>query len=563
MARPAGRAARRAEGETFYEAQRRHRRAGWRFTALAVLSLVVTSLPVAVVLSLPVAALALILNDLLRIVLPLPDLVADVVDLFGHMPPGDAFVEPSQPLTAGLVLTVVGLAVVPGSAVVVAAWLVVWRLLLRVGPEAAVLATGARPPRDDDPEERQLVNLVEELAIAAGIPPPRVRVVDRDVVNAAVVGRGVDDAVVVVPRTLLAQLGRRPTGAIVAGLVAMAVNGDMRFAQTLAATTTTLDLLGAVLAAPTSPRARRVLRSMKALARRPRTAQVRAGAPAGPDVERREDARMVVDELLALGQLEDVDPETKSTNSSGWQAAALPLLLARTALAMMQLVVLGLLISPVMALAWRRRRLLADATAVELTRDPDALIAALEHLQAHGASVAAGPWSHLFVVGPELEKDRSQRLYEQRLAAAGRAEARADEGRLEAFARRRRTRSQAQVERMGEARAQIARADPASRPRAGTGAVDLVAYLPPVEQRLARLVALGGTRTTTPYSRPPLRQLSGLGRFIYVLLVLLVPLVAALAVVVLACSLAMALIATALELVVVGPLVALVHAIVS
>lgn len=559
MAQPA----RRAEGETFYDAQRRHRRAGWRFTALAVLGLVVTSLPVAVVLSPPVAALVVIVSDLLRIVLPLPDLVADVVDLVGHVPPGAAFVEPSQPLTAGLVLTVAGLAVLPGMAVVLVGWLVVWRLVLRVGPEAAVLATAARSPRDDDPEERQLVNLVEEIAIAAGIPPPRVRVLDSDVVNAAVVGRSIDDAVVMVPRTLLVQLGRRPTGAIVAGLVATAVNGDMRFAQTLAATTTTLDLLGAVLAAPTSPRARRVLRSMAALARRPRAAEVGAGAPADPDVERRREVRAVVDELLAVGQLEDVDPEATSTGGSGWQAAFLPLLLARSALAMMQLVVLGLLISPVMALAWRRRRLLSDATAVELTRDPDALITALEHLQAHGASVAAGPWSHLFVVGPELEKDRSQRLYEQRLAAAGRAGARPGEGRLDAFARRRRARSQARVEHMGDARAQIARADPANRPRAGTGAVDLVTYLPPVEQRLARLVALGGTRTTTPYRRPSLRHLSGLGPVIYVLVALLVPVVAALGVVVLACSLAMALIAVALELVVIGPLVALVHAIVA
>jgi hypothetical protein len=298
------------------------------------------------------------------------------------------------------------------------------------------------------------------------------------------------------------------------------------------------------------------------LARRPRTAEVEAGTRADLNAERHVEARAVVDELLALGQLEDVDSEATSTGGSGWQAAALPLLLARSALAMMQLVVLGLLISPVMALAWRRRRLLVDATAVELTRDPDALVAALEHLQAHGGSVAAGPWSHLFVVGAELEKDRSQRIYEQRLAA-GRAEALAGEGRLNVFGRRRRARSQAQVERLGEARAQITRADPASRPRAGTGAVDLVAYLPPIEQRLARLVALGGTRTTTPYRRPPLRRLSGLGPFVYVLVVLLVPLAAALAVAVLVCSLAMALLATALELVVIGPLVALVHAVVA
>ena len=69
---------------------------------------------------------------------------------------------------------------------------------------------GPGRPDPDDVEERQLVNLVEEMALAAGVPPPRVRLVDADDANAAVVGRSVDDATLVVPRGLLTELGATP-----------------------------------------------------------------------------------------------------------------------------------------------------------------------------------------------------------------------------------------------------------------------------------------------------------------------------------------------------------------
>jgi len=59
--------------ESFYDAQRRHRRAGWRFTALALVGVVVTSLPVAVVLSPPLTALVVVVTDLLSVVVPTPD----------------------------------------------------------------------------------------------------------------------------------------------------------------------------------------------------------------------------------------------------------------------------------------------------------------------------------------------------------------------------------------------------------------------------------------------------------------------------------------------------------
>jgi hypothetical protein len=48
-----------------------------------------------------------------------------------------------------------------------------------------------RAETNGDLEERQLSNLIAEMAIAAGVPPPRVMVLDDDLINAAVVGRSI------------------------------------------------------------------------------------------------------------------------------------------------------------------------------------------------------------------------------------------------------------------------------------------------------------------------------------------------------------------------------------
>jgi len=55
-----------------------------------------------------------------------------------------------------------------------------------------------------------------------------------------------------------------------------------------------------------------------------------------------------------------------------------------------------------MALLWRTRRYLADASAVELTRNPDALATALHCLSEDTTAVGGGGWAtHLFVVDPK------------------------------------------------------------------------------------------------------------------------------------------------------------------
>jgi Zn-dependent protease with chaperone function len=113
-------------------------------------------------------------------------------------------------------------------------------VLLPLGGWLAVrsvwLATGvgetpwpwARGPAPDDLEERQLVNVVQEMAIADGIPQPRVRLLDAAVANAAAVGSGSAEGYVVVGRRLLDEFDRDETQSLLGHLIGSIGNGDLR-----------------------------------------------------------------------------------------------------------------------------------------------------------------------------------------------------------------------------------------------------------------------------------------------------------------------------------------------
>ena len=463
-------------GTTFYEAQRWHRRVGRVLGAASFVTVVVATLPVALVMSPPLAALALVATDVSSAVLPVPDLTADVRNVVEHaVDDGTDGDPPSEPLTGGQVATAAAVAVAPGLVVVVAAWAVVRRLFTVAGAEAVILAAEARPPDLTVLEERQLVNLVEELAIAGGIPPPRVRLVDRGMQNAAIVGRSARDATVVVPTGLLEAFGRRETSAIVALLVATAVNGDLRTAMSISAGAGSIGLLSGVVAAPTSRRARRALRALPAAVR-----------DRGGDGGRR--ARFLLDELQALAEGDDLDDEAPAAPAGSLDReglvllATFPLLIARIALGMLDIVVVGIVATPALAVLWRRRRLRADATAVELTRDPDGLARALRRLQSRTGRVPAGPWGHLFVVGPDADEEHRRRRLDRDHTAATRSRRRRGETRRQAAARRHRGRRDAVHAYMG---------DSARSPGDERQGLDLDGFLPSIERRQERLRALG------------------------------------------------------------------------
>ena len=116
------------------------------------------------------------------------------------------------------------------------------RYAYRTGPEKVLWATGAREvidPQDD--AERLLVNVVEEMAIAAGLPRPRIWVVPDDDPNAFATGHDPKDSHIAVTRGLLGICNRDELQAVIGHELGHVKNFDVRLMTTLAA------LVGAVL----------------------------------------------------------------------------------------------------------------------------------------------------------------------------------------------------------------------------------------------------------------------------------------------------------------------------
>src|SRR6187397_2146434 len=90
---------------------------------------------------------------------------------------------------------------------------------------------GGRPvdPKTTDLRERQLLNVVEEMAIASGIPVPAVYVLeDEPGLNAFAAGLRTTDAAVAVTRGTLNRLTRDELQGVIAHEFSHILNGDMR-----------------------------------------------------------------------------------------------------------------------------------------------------------------------------------------------------------------------------------------------------------------------------------------------------------------------------------------------
>lgn len=102
---------------------------------------------------------------------------------------------------------------------------------LSQGGAAVAQLLGARPVMADTPDrlEKQLRNVVEETAIASGTPVPGVYVMDGEAgINAFAAGFTPSDAVVAVTRGCLEQLNRDELQGVIAHEFSHVANGDMR-----------------------------------------------------------------------------------------------------------------------------------------------------------------------------------------------------------------------------------------------------------------------------------------------------------------------------------------------
>ena len=112
----------------------------------------------------------------------------------------------------------------------------------RMGPRKVLWATGARELIDpQDAQERQLVNVVDEMTIAAGLPRPKIWIVPDDDPNAFATGHEPQDSHVAVTRGLLAVCNRDELQGVIGHEFGHIKNLDVRLMTTLAA------LVGAVV----------------------------------------------------------------------------------------------------------------------------------------------------------------------------------------------------------------------------------------------------------------------------------------------------------------------------
>src|SRR5208283_107876 len=81
----------------------------------------------------------------------------------------------------------------------------------------------------NNPDERKLLNVVEEMSIASGVPMPKVYVLDNeDGINAFAAGHTPSDAAVAVTRNCMTKLSRDELQGVIGHEFSHILNGDMR-----------------------------------------------------------------------------------------------------------------------------------------------------------------------------------------------------------------------------------------------------------------------------------------------------------------------------------------------
>jgi heat shock protein HtpX len=223
----------------------------------------------------------------------------------------------------------------------------------RYGPEKVLWSTGAWELIEPaTPEQKQLVNVVEEMAIASGIPRPKIWIVPDDDPNAFATGRDAATASIAVTQGLLGTLSRDELQGVIAHEMAHVRNLDIRLMTLLAG------IVGAI--ALLSDGMGRMLRGG-------------GGMPRGGG-------------------------EAGKRGSKGGNPLALVILVL-----WLVTLVLAPFISRILAMAVsRNREYLADATGAQFTRNPMALASALEKLAGATAathSITSGA-AHLCIVDP-------------------------------------------------------------------------------------------------------------------------------------------------------------------
>lgn len=230
--------------------------------------------------------------------------------------------------------------VVIGTLGVVLAGSLYKTLALSKGGSAVAESLGGRLIADatEDADERQLRNVVEEMALAAGVPLPRIYVLDNDAgINAFAAGHAPEDAAIGITRGGMTLLTRDELQGVIGHEFSHLLNGDMRL---------NIRIMGILFGIVCLSVIGRVLLYTRGGGGRGRNPMMFIGLA-----------------LIAIGALG---------------------------------VLFGRLIQAALS---RQRELLADASAVQFTRNPAGLAGALKKIGSVGSkihSAHAGEASHMF-----------------------------------------------------------------------------------------------------------------------------------------------------------------------
>jgi heat shock protein HtpX len=221
----------------------------------------------------------------------------------------------------------------------------------QAGDSMILAVSGARRiEHKDDPE---LFNVVEEMAIAAGVPMPQVYVIDDPAPNAFATGRDPPHGIVAITTGLRGMLTRDELQGVIAHEMSHIRNYDIRLMLLLAVLVGTVVMLADLFW--------QILRF-------------------GPSSQRRRDDR---------------------SGGSGSGGSGL-IFLVLFILAILLAIIAPILAHLIQLAVSRQREYLADSSAVELTRYPQGLANALRKLDAdqHTLKHANRGTAHLYIVNP-------------------------------------------------------------------------------------------------------------------------------------------------------------------
>ena len=217
------------------------------------------------------------------------------------------------------------------------------------GDQLILGVQGAREVKHaDDP---QLFNVVEEMSIAAGLPMPKVYLIDDPSPNAFATGRDPQHASVAITTGLRTKLDREELQGVIAHEMSHIRNYDIRLMLLLAVLIGTVTMLSDFFWS-----------------------------------------------VLRYGPSKSSSSESDSDKKGGSQL----LMLVVLALAVLFSILAPLLASMLQFAVSRQREYLADASGVELTRNPIGLAHALEKLNADPTPMKTlnRGTAHLFIVNP-------------------------------------------------------------------------------------------------------------------------------------------------------------------